>query len=497
MLWRLSNSWFIIVIDFVKKFCGNYIGFILSAIMVVLSFPPFDLYWFAFVFFIPAFISIENEKVFKRRVVKSALWGILIFLGLFYWTVITIHQFGRMNIILSFVLFIPLSVYQMLPFIILLATLNIQLKKSLFLPALTFPLLTNFFPLIFPYGISSSISSSLFLPQLADITGEWGLDFLIILINILIYNSLQKKDFKNLIYPLLILVFMFSYGLFKVHITQIDKTESIDVVVIQPVINDCDNDRVVLNKLFNLIKEAKNKSEGKTVILPESAIPDSLGTRNDFFKVMDEIRNQMKAERLIYNHTVFEKGKLYNASFLTGETESKYYYKNKLMLFGEKFPFHSLITKLPLYIANFASFDCGNKIHTLDDKGIKFSTPICLEAVYQNYTAKLSKGSNIIVNQTNDEWFGRTKATYLHFAQVRLKAIENRKYLIRSTNTGYTVIVDTFGRIVSSLRTDKQGILFEEVFLNNRITIFQNIYYLIPYLLFFLSTLIVIFSKKK
>lgn len=495
MLWRLTNLQVNVVVDKVLKFLKGYPGIALSALLIMLSFPSYNLYFLSFFFFIPAIFSINEEPSFKIRVIKSSLWGFLIFLFTFYWTIITIHHFGKINIGFAIVLFIPLAFYQMLPFILWLLTFNYQFKKSIVIPALSFSLLTHFMPLIFPYSISSSLAPSLYFPQVADLAGEWGLDFLIIIINLLIYKVIITKQYKKMLIPSAVVFLMFSYGYYKVNFHNNNLNRTLEVVVIQPVIKDSDNDRTAMKKLFSSIESVNGKCEGKTVILPESSIPDSLGMRADFFTVIEEIRSQLKADRIIYNHTVFKDGKLYNASFLTGKKGTDMYFKNKLMLFGEKFPCHKLIQKLPLYIANFASFDSGDEIKTLKDEGISFATPICLEAIYQGYTAELSENAGIIVNQTNDEWFGNTKATFLHFAQVKLKAIENRKFLIRSTNTGYTSVVNEFGEDIASLQLNKPGILNVKVKLNNKKTVFQKIFKIIP-VVYFLLLLYLLFGLR-
>ncbi len=479
-----------------KEIIKSYAGVLLSPILITLAFPPFNLTFLSFVYFIPAFLSLTKDLSKRERVIKSLIFGILLFSLLFYWSVITIHKFGRMNLYLSFLLFLPLAVYQMIPFILWLFSFEYLYKKSVFLPALLLPLLTNLFPLIFPYSISSSLATSLYLPQFADVFGEWGLDFFVVLCNTLFFIAIKDKQKNKAIFSFSIILFLIGYGFIKVNFFKPELLQKIDVLVIQPVIRDSDSDKVAMKKLFSLIRQAKNNSNGKTVILPESSIPDSLGTRADFFNVMDEIKKSLHAKRIIYNHTVFKDLKLYNASFISGEKGYKVYFKNKLMLFGEKFPFHSLIQKLPLYVANFASFDNGKDAKPIKDGDITFATPICLEAVYQNYTAKLSKNADIIVNQTNDEWFGKTKATYLHFSQVRLKAIENRKFLIRSTNTGFTVVLNPFGKIVSSIPVNKLGILQTTVFTVKKKTVFQKIYMILPYVFSLISLTLLLMSVK-
>jgi len=235
-------------------------------------------------------------------------------------------------------------------------------------------------------------------------------------------------------------------------------------------------------QFFTSIRKIREISTGKLVVIPESALPDGIAGRTDFMDVMGEIRRSLDASALLFNGTVFKSGLLTNSEFLLRKdgTVSRYD-KQNLMLFGERFPFYSLFRRIPIYAAGFANFSPGPKTGPLKDNLLVIATPICLECIYPGYVATLAKSANLIINPTDDEWFGATRATRLHFAQVRLKAVENRRYLIRATNTGYTVVVNERGQVVEDLPEGKPRHLEVNVPLLSESTLFQRVHHWIPW----------------
>ena len=87
--------------------------------------------------------------------------------------------------------------------------------------------------------------------------------------------------------------------------------------------------------------------------------------------------------------------------------------------------------------------------------GHRFSVFICYEAIFAGEIRRFAaKGAQVFFNLSNDGWFGRSAAPAQHLAMARVRAVENRRWLVRSTNNGYTVSVDPYGRIVARLAPD-------------------------------------------
>jgi apolipoprotein N-acyltransferase len=137
------------------------------------------------------------------------------------------------------------------------------------------------------------------------------------------------------------------------------------------------------------------------------------------------------------------------------------YDKVHLVPFGEYEPFpliHRVVTSLSEEVGGFrrgSSYSVGRL-----PNGHRFGVFICYEAIFPNEVRRFTAGgAELLVNISNDGWFGRSAAPDQHLRMARVRAVENRRWLLRATNNGYTVAVDPYGRIVAQLPTDVRAAL--------------------------------------
>jgi apolipoprotein N-acyltransferase len=166
--------------------------------------------------------------------------------------------------------------------------------------------------------------------------------------------------------------------------------------------------------------------------------------------------------------------KLYNSALSTnfrGEVTGRYD-KEYLLTFGEYLPFGNMIPKLYEWSPNSGRFEPGTSLEPLviaDKSGNdhKVTTLICYEDILPSFTREAVNHANgeseLIVNMTNDAWFGDTTEPWEHLALAQLRAIEHRRYLVRSTNSGVSAIVDPVGRVLSHTKTFQQETLREKI----------------------------------
>ena len=467
-----------------------------SALLMTVAFLPWLGAVPVFVCLVPVMIQSMKVTGWKRRFSWGVLWGVLIFSLNFYWAVHTMHTYGRMNYPLSIALFIPLAVVQTLPFSGWFTLFPPLMKRHPLLPVLAFPLLVRLVPMIFPYTLASALSVNPILAQTASIWGEWGLDAIIVGVNLLVWQSITQTVRRYRVWTaasvmLLILVGSLSY------VRSEDSTSVVSTAVVQPCVRDGDPPAVKNQAFFGSVRSARGKVDGMLVIVPESSLPDGVVGRSDFFDVVEEIRRTLNARGLLVNAVVYRNNRLTNSQFLmTQDGTLDQYDKHRLMLFGERFPLYSLFRKLPIYAANFANFSPGDDVRPMKGDGMCFATPICLEAIFEDYVAELSREAGMIVNPTDDEWFGTFHATWLHFSQVRLKAVENRRWLVRAGNTGYTVVVDHMGRIRKDIPFDRPGLMIMDIPQLFRVTIYQRIAGILPWIFGF-SFLLLFFGGPR
>jgi apolipoprotein N-acyltransferase len=105
----------------------------------------------------------------------------------------------------------------------------------------------------------------------------------------------------------------------------------------------------------------------------------------------------------------------------------------------------------------------------------KLATFICYEAIFPaEVRAFVERGAEALINISNDGWFGRTSAPDQHLNIARVRAVEERRWLLRATNNGHTVIVDPYGRIVSRIPPDERAVLVGSFDFTSRQTLYAR-----------------------
>ena len=144
----------------------------------------------------------------------------------------------------------------------------------------------------------------------------------------------------------------------------------------------------------------------------------------------------------------------------TGDITAEYD-KHHLVPFGEYIPYRSLLPiALKPLIQMGVDFTPGDSAYTLHVAGLPpFSPLICYEVIFTGDVVPQNDRPQLLVNVTNDGWYGNTAGPYQHFAMARVRAIEEGLPLIRAANTGISGVVDSYGRITAMLNLGIQGML--------------------------------------
>jgi len=144
------------------------------------------------------------------------------------------------------------------------------------------------------------------------------------------------------------------------------------------------------------------------------------------------------------------------------------YHKVRLVPFGEYVPIQSVLTLggrvAAKVVKQVADFTPGTEYATGMVDGHKVGAFICYEAIFPDAVREFAAaGAELLVNITNDAWYGRTSAPYQHMAMAAFRAVENGKYLVRAANTGFTAVVDPHGRVLQSTSLFERTMLVREV----------------------------------
>ncbi|PIE33399.1 apolipoprotein N-acyltransferase [candidate division KSB3 bacterium] len=446
----------------------------LSACCLILIFPFFDIEVLAWVALIPLFAAIQQQDV------KNTFWlgwmtGVVYCLGTLYWITITMVRYGGLpfwlSVITLFILAIYLALYVgiftlLLRFLQRYTTIPLLLSAPILWVGLEY--LRSFFVLGFPWnslGYSQYLTP--YVTQIADITGVYGVSFLIVLVNaglytILLSNSSMLMKRRTAIVTCCCVGICVGYGVWRLSSSDIDQAaETTRAAVVQGNIDqgikwDTEHRQKIFETYMRLSKETLNESPDM-IIWPETAVPLAFNYDPSFRSRMVEFVRGLNTF-ILFGGLDFLKvpsaPRQYNSmnsAFLLspkGELVGKYD-KIHLVPFGEYVPFQPLLSFVEQITTAIGRVVPGDTHVVLPYQKAPISAVICFEAIFPNLVRKfVDRGAKLLVIITNDAWFGRSSASYQHFAMVTFRAIENRVAIARAANTGISGFIDPYGRIL-------------------------------------------------
>ncbi len=207
-------------------------------------------------------------------------------------------------------------------------------------------------------------------------------------------------------------------------------------------------------------------AKARVVVVPETALPAFLDQLPADY--LEEIRARARADGKEVLLGVVERlpgddGLRYYNSLvrLTGANES--YRKRHLVPFGEFIPpgFKFVLAVLKIPMSDFARGGAGQA--PLEAAGVRFGVAICYEDIFGEEVIESLPAAQVLVNVSNDAWFGRSFAAEQHLQSSQMRALESGRWMVRSTNTGATAAIDERGRVVSRLPWFTAGTLVAEV----------------------------------
>jgi apolipoprotein N-acyltransferase len=346
------------------------------------------------------------------------------------------------------------------------------------------------FPLLFPWHIANSQVSFLWLIQTADLVGPYGVGFVILWCNAAIYHGLfgAKRDHSAALLPIayaglsVIVSIVYGYQRLEVVGEQMASARKLSVGAVQ---GNVDID-MKWNPVLAQTNFAKHRtltdglSDVQLVIWPESAIeamiPDELPA------LPPEYMPSLKSTRasFIFGAKSFtgrpgrDNLKAFNTAFMTDARGSilSRYHKQVLLAFGEYLPFAKILALLPaMPFADGFTAGAGPVVFYVQ-RGVRAAPLICYEDLMPELSRKFvsETRANLLINLTNDAWYGKTIGPWQHLWLAQSRAIETRRSLLRVTNTGVTSLVNAKGEIVKTLPMFTPAVMQTEVEILNEET---------------------------
>ena len=371
-----------------------------------------------------------------------------------------------------------------------------------------FEYIKNYFLSGFPINLLGySQSSFIQIIQFADVCGVYGISFVIILINSLLFYWLYNKEKKYLMIIILILALLLSYSFIRINqIAKISNKNEIKIGIVQPNIAQEKKLRKSLkNEIINTIYTTAQFFKEKKcniILYPETLLPRMLEQVEEIQTLVKDISKYSDLS-LIGGKTV-ENKKLYNAIFLISQDGNivDKYKKKHLVLFGEYVPFENFLVKLLEKVNLTDNFSEEVELKVFGFDRYTLGINICSENYYPYLSRELVlKGATLLTTHSNDAWCDGLSYPYQHFILNVFRAIENRKYLIVASNTGISGVISPTGKVIKQTDNQEQTAFEEKVYTNNYITIYDKIGDLFVYLCMIYVVLILliygIFRKGK
>lgn len=460
---------------------------LLSGILLILSFPNFDLEYLAWFALVPLFYSIEGKGLFHAFTL-GFLTGFVSFLGILYWIIVAIHTYGNVPLILSGLILLLLVMYLSLfigvfTFLTRFIQIGSGLRTILLTPILWVSLeyLRSFLLTGFPWA-NLGYSQYLNLPfiQMADITGAYGASLVIILFNATLYWVLQqwpKKTFpfkEVTIIALILLGFLiYGYGKMRAVDRQMLQSPPLKIGLVQGNIDQSikwdESFQKETLKIYERLSFKVAEEKPDLIIWPETATPFFFQEASEYQPLVLDIPERAKAFLLFGSPSYkIEKGKVnhYNSAYLASPAKELVgrYDKIHLVPFGEYIPLSNLLFFIGSLGEGIGNFKPGKEIFNFSIPQGQFGVLICFEIIFPDLCRRFVKrGAGFLVTITNDAWFGRTSAPYQHLSIATFRAIENRVFIARAANTGISGFIDPKGKIVG------QGGIFTEEAMNRTI----------------------------
>ena len=175
---------------------------------------------------------------------------------------------------------------------------------------------------------------------------------------------------------------------------------------------------------------------------------------------------------------IYNKNKVYNSLVaLNNELDVlQIYYKNKVVPFGEFLPFENILSNLGLkkITQGYQSFSSDNQRVPIKINNLNFMPLICYEIIYSGKINKSKKNYDIILNLSEDGWFGNSIGPYQHYSHSIFRSIEEGKPVIRSSNNGISAFINQKGQVIEKLSTTDKGFIELNSFRKSNKTIFSS-----------------------
>ena len=430
----------------------NWVLALLSAALLILCFPCYNQVWLAPVALAPLMIAAARESRKWRRFLLGYVAGAAYWFCVCNWIQLTIQTHGGMSSASAWFVFVLFSLAKALQTgaFAMLAGWTMRTKSAIPATAALWVVIEyTHGPLGFAWLDLGNAGISMELPmRIAPIAGVWGLSFFFASLAAEIANLILKRPgvpgFGVALIPLLLLLPRLPEKQFTAQ----------KATLVQPNIDEAERwSGQSFAALLKRMKELSAPTQPTSLLIwPEAPAP----FYNDDPVFMDYAESIAREDHEYFLMGLVARdasGAIFNSA-VTISPDGKIltrYDKINLVPFGEFIPWP--LGPIAFRITNEAGdFQSGTRQVISPADGHKLATFICYESVFPRFISRfVQQGAEILVNPSNDGWFGKTAARFQHLEIVRMRAAENARWILRDTNDGISAAIDPAGRLRQQL----------------------------------------------
>jgi apolipoprotein N-acyltransferase len=470
-----------------------------SGLALGLAFPKFDYELLAWVAFVPLFYVIEGESMW-RVFGWAYLQGFAANIVSLYWIPIPLHDFADL----------PMQ-YAIFPMLLLAGVVAINTAVAIWagefvarrirIPAvITMPIawtavewIRTYFPIGFPWNLLGYAAyRSLELIQFAEFTGVYGVSALIVFFNAVVYLVIFRRGIYRLQTISLsaltaIMVLLVGYGAWRINnLKNTPESGSFRVAMVQGDIpQSLKWDPKFLPQSYGVYQDesANAAKRGADLIVwpeaaaaflfqPDNQYPAELASDAAYRNALLTLAKTIGTPLLFGAPALAQQdGRLgfYNRAYLVsangqGEVDA-HYDKIELVPFGEYVPARALFGYfVNRVVQGFGDMVPGTEQTLFDVKGAKLGILICYESIFPNLTRReVDKGADVLVNITNDAWYGESSAPFQVLAMAAMRSVETKVPMVRVANTGISALIEPSGQITNRTPLFKRGTVMVDV----------------------------------
>lgn len=449
-----------------------------SGLLLAAAFPRPDLYPLAWVALIPLLMVMK-----QRPFAAGFVCGASFFATVLYWLNIVMTTYGGLNLFFSLAAYLFLITY-LACFFALSTWLTCAFEKHYKLPCLlTLPVLwvaleylRSFLLTGFPWALlgysQQNFSQAI---QSADVTGVYGVSLLLVAVNCALAWIIQQPRsgvaWLGVAGTLMMATTHLGYGVWREGQPLDQREDQLQVSLIQGNVEqaikwDPQYRQATISKYLQLSEQAATDSP-ELLIWPEAATPFYLQESTSLTEQVRQVPLRHKSYLLVgspaYQQQKNGEISYFNSAYLYSPQGEQLGRSDKIHLvpFGEYVPLGKLLSFVNKLVVGVGDFSPGT-VTPLPLNGHRLGVLICYEVIFPELARDyVRKGSSLLVNLTNDAWFGRSSAPYQHLAMARFRAIENRVWLARAANTGISAFIAPSGKVTAA------SPLFEELQLSS------------------------------